>query len=32
LPAHEGLRALWPPASKAGPSRARPHDSFAVGD
>ena len=32
LPAHEGLRALWPPTSKAGPSRARPHDSFAVGD
>ena len=32
LPAHEGLRALWPPAAKSGPGRARPHDSFAVGE
>ena len=32
LPAHEGLRALWPPPAKAGPARARPHDSFAVGE
>jgi GTP-binding protein HflX len=32
LPAHEGLQALWPPASRSGPARARPHDSFAVGE
>ena len=32
LPAHEGLRALWPPPAQREPRRARPHDSFAVGE
>ena len=32
LPAHEGLKALWPPPAKPGPARQRPHDSFAVGE
>jgi hypothetical protein len=32
LPAHEGLRALWPPPAHREPRRARPHDSFAVGE
>ena len=32
LPAHEGLKALWPPAASVAGRRARPHDSYAVGD
>ncbi|MFM8639036.1 MAG: GTPase HflX [Planctomycetota bacterium] len=32
LPAHEGLRSLWPPPPRPAPVRERPHDSFAVGE
>lgn len=31
LPAHEGLRALWPDRGPAPTRRERPHDSYAVG-
>jgi GTP-binding protein HflX len=31
LPAHEGLRALWPDAKVEVAPRVRPHDSYAVG-
>jgi hypothetical protein len=31
LPAHEGLRALWPDRVVSTRQRTRPHDSYAVG-
>lgn len=32
LPPHEALATIWPPVPSTAPARARPHDTYAVGE